>query len=149
MLLVVGMGSPHGDDQVGWRLIQELEGLDPKRIRAELVSTPMDLVGVLEGVTTLIVVDACDAGLTPGHVLVRDWPFVSEPAGRASSHGLGIDAALRLAEQLGRLPGRVILFGVQAGPTRPGDPVSSEIEQAWPGIVSQLRCLIREPCAKS
>jgi hydrogenase maturation protease len=146
MLRVVGIGSPHGDDQVGWRLIGELAGMDHLRVRAEVLATPLDILNDLAGVDTLVVVDACDAGLAPGGVLIRDWPWPCEERGKASSHGLGIEAVLRLAEQLGRIPSRVVLFGVQTNRLEESPDLSGALAGVLPGIEDQLQALIRELC---
>ena len=110
---MIGIGSPHGDDQLGWRLAEELARSGRSGVLARAVSTPIDLLDHLDGCDALIVIDACDAGLAPGAVVVHEWPVAIEACGRASSHGLGVDSVLRLAGSLGNLPARVVLIGVQ------------------------------------
>ena len=90
----------------------------------------------------LIVIDACDAGGLPGSLLVREWPAVMETGRSASTHGLGLDETLRLAERLGKLSPRVLLFGVQACRCEPSDDLSPEVTGALPVILSRLRELI-------
>ncbi len=143
MIRVVGIGSPHGDDQIGWRLVQEIGSLEGVSVQSSLIATPIDLLDTLDGIDLLVLVDACDSGRPPGSVLVRGWPCDCEEHGRTSSHGLGIASALRLADQLGKLPRRVVLFGVQAGSSRTGDHLSPEVERVLPQIAAQLRMLIR------
>ncbi len=142
LLRIVGIGSPHGDDQIGWRLVQELSNLDQSGFSAHAVSTPIGLLDRIDDCDALIVIDACDAGRTPGTVLVREWPAILEGESHASSHGLGVDSALRLAESLGKLPPRVLLFGVQASQCEPSDDLSPALREAWPAIVAQLHELI-------
>ncbi len=144
MIRVIGIGSPHGDDQVGWRLVHEVGSLEGVSVQSSLIATPIDLLDVLDGIKTLVLVDACDAGLPPGSVLVRDWPCDCDEHTRASSHGLSTASALHLAEQLGRLPRRIVLFGIQTGPCRAGDDLSPEIEHVLPQCIVQLQELIRE-----
>jgi hydrogenase maturation protease len=142
MLRVIGIGSPHGDDQIGWRLIEELADLESTDLSLCSVPTPIDMLERLGGCDVLIVVDACDVGKPPGSVVVREWPALLESEGHASSHGLGVDSVLRLAENLGRLPRRVILFGVQKSRSEhPGD-LSADVSHAWPQIIRQLTALI-------
>jgi hydrogenase maturation protease len=144
MIRVIGIGSPHGDDQVGWRLVKELGIPEGPSVRSSLIATPMDLLDTLDGADILVLVDACVAGLSPGTVIVRDWPCDCDERGTESSHGLGVDVVLRLAESLGRLPRRVKLFGVQSSGSEPLAGFGPEVERAWPTIVEQLRKLIRE-----
>jgi hydrogenase maturation protease len=161
MLRVVGVGSPHGDDRVGWwlaeRLAQRVEVGDEFQVAC--VASPLDLVEGLEGVGTLIVADAVHGGGgAPGTVVIRQWPDedgLTEGLD-ASTHGLGVIDALRLAVVLRRLPGRVILFGVEAsegalkpwarhGEDRPGPDLEGEGTAAttWPAALVHLEDMVR------
>ena len=142
MLCVIGIGSPHGDDQLGWRLAEELARSGRSGVLARAVSTPIDLLDHLDGCDALIVIDACDAGLAPGAVVVHEWPVAIEACGRASSHGLGVDSVLRLAGSLGNLPARVVLIGVQKTRCEPAGALSAEVTQAWPAIVTEVAAIL-------
>ena len=60
---VVGVGSPHGDDRVGWRLVEDLAESAGPGVEAVAVAQPLGLLDHLDGCSALIVVDACRAGL--------------------------------------------------------------------------------------
>ncbi len=142
MLCIIGVGSPHGDDKIGWRLVEEVARSGRTDISAHPVASPIDLLDHLDGCDALIVIDACDAGQSPGSVVVRKWPAALEEYGKASSHGFGAASALLLAESLGCLPGKVVLFGVQKCQCEPAEDLSEEVKAAWPGITAQLVALI-------
>ncbi|MGC8640093.1 MAG: hydrogenase maturation protease [Isosphaeraceae bacterium] len=142
LLRVIGIGSPHGDDQVGWKLVEELARSGRTDVSAHSVTTPIDLLDHLNGCDALIVIDACDAGLEPGTVVVREWPTALEECGKASTHGFGVASALRLAESLGCLPGKVVLLGVQKCQCEPSGDLSDEVNAVWPRITAQLVALI-------
>ena len=59
---VVGVGSPHGDDRVGWRLVEDLAESAGAGVEAVAVTQPLGLLDHLDGCSVLIVVDACRAG---------------------------------------------------------------------------------------
>lgn len=141
-LRVVGIGSPNGDDQIGWKLVEGLESSGEASYEAETIGSPMDLLDKLEQCDTLIVVDACQGGLAPGAVVERTWPDVWEGDDLASSHGFGVFSVLQLAENLGKLPPRVIMFGVQVHRCEPGAVLSPELENARPDIHRRLISLI-------
>jgi hydrogenase maturation protease len=127
-LRVVGVGSPHGDDRVGWWLADRLAGGSRAGVEVVRAATPLDLIDDLDGVGTLIVADAVRGGGGPrGSVVIRRWPDEADlGAGRdGSTHGLGVVEALSLAVALGRLPGRVILFGIEAGDNDDDDEARS------------------------
>jgi hydrogenase maturation protease len=142
LLRIVGIGSPHGDDQVGWRLVHELSNLEQPGFSAHAVSSPIDLLDRMDDCDALIVIDACDAGHPPGTVFVREWPAVLEGERQTSSHALGVDSTLHLAKSLGKLPPRVLLFGVQASRCEPSDDMSPALRESWSDIVAQLHELI-------
>jgi Ni,Fe-hydrogenase maturation factor len=65
--LIVGIGSPHGDDQAGWKVIERLEPLQWQWPSVELrqATVPHDLIDWLEGKATLHLIDGC---ICNGHV---------------------------------------------------------------------------------
>lgn len=128
---VLAIGSPHGDDQVAWRLVERL-GMRPS-INAHVValSDPWRLHDHLEGCDRLIVVDAC-AGLdNPGTISRLEWPDARiQQQHSHSTHGIGVADALQLAEKLELLPSKVILFGVELADCQPVGSLSEAAEVA-------------------
>ena len=120
--LIVGIGSPHGDDQIGWRVAEALRSAVSPAIEVREASTPSQLLDWLEGVDRLIVCDACQArrrapdGSAGDTLSVHrwQWPTLQVSTLRsAGSHSFGLPQVLQLAERLGRLPQEVIVFGVE------------------------------------
>lgn len=111
--LVVGIGSPHGDDQLGWRIAQRLAASCDTRCAA----TPAELLGELPiAAERLELVDAC-ADLPPQAAFCV-WSldqFLAHPVTRSalSSHLISLPATLRLAAELNVLPPRVRVWGVR------------------------------------
>ncbi|MBI1309818.1 hydrogenase maturation protease [bacterium] len=120
--LLVGIGSPHGDDQIGWRVADALRSVGFPDVDAREASAPSQLLDWLEGVSRLIVCDACQArrqSMTRStDAILRvhrwEWPTLQVTMLRsAGSHSFGLPQVLQLAERLGRLPAEVIVFGVE------------------------------------
>lgn len=128
--LIVGIGSPHGDDQAGWCVAGGLlQGSCPARILA--LSEPIQLVDHLADCQRLLVVDACQTGAAPGAISHLIWPDQRiEAQHDHSSHGIGVGHALRLAEQLGRLPPRVEVFGIQVADCSAVSDICDEVREA-------------------
>ena len=140
---VVGVGSPHGDDRVGWRLVEDLAASAAAGVEAVAVAQPLGLLDHLDGCSVLIVVDACRAGRAAGSVLVLAWPEDRpEFEGSGSTHGLDLAMALEMAGVLGRLPPSVLLFAVQAGACGPVADLSPDLESSLPELGRRLRQLI-------
>ena len=137
-LRILGIGSPHGDDQIGWRLVEEVGALRPD-LGATVLSHPLELLEDDLACDTLIVVDACRTGAPAGTVTERVWPWEADPAAEGSTHGYGLTAALTLAERLRRLPPEVRLFGVEAAGEAPLRGLSPELTVALPKLARRLR----------
>jgi hydrogenase maturation protease len=124
-LLVIGLGSPHGDDQAGWLVVEQLRqrGLTD----AVAVSDPAAVLDLLAPYRRVILVDACRTGAAPGTFLRLQWPDERIGArSTCSTHGLSIVEVLTLAEHLDRLPEDVVFYGVEIERSDPAtDPTAS------------------------
>ncbi len=136
-LRVVGIGSPHGDDRIGWQLVQEVAAARPA-LGATVLVSPLDLLEVSLDCRLLIVVDACRTGAPVGSVIERVWPWEADTAVEHSTHGVGLTAALTLAASLGRLPAAVRLFGVEAGEGAPLGAFSPALAGVFGTLSRQL-----------
>lgn len=120
---VVGLGSPHGDDQFGWlvadRIALEVERRLLTAASIRRAGSPVQLLDWLDGVECLFVIDVC-RGLSISKQLQRfEWPAQElEHARGSGSHDYTLWQTLELANQLGRLPPRCRLWcatGLQFG----------------------------------
>jgi hydrogenase maturation protease len=142
--VVAGVGSPFGDDQTGWRLIRILERRLNVSARLIRIDEAMKLLDVLDGCHKLVIVDACCGIGTLGAITRLKWPDprIVKRHGH-STHGVGVSDALRLAEQLGRLPSEVVIYGIEVGDCEPGREICHEVLQAVaqmePMILAELR----------
>lgn len=150
-VLVIGMGSAHGDDQAGWKLASMLQAAPPAGATVAAVSDPSALLNRLGDCDRLIVVDAMRTGAPPGTVGRWTWPDagLEQKLGR-SSHGVGVGSVLSLAERLGLLPAEVILLGIEAENIQPGAALSPVIADALPQLCARVRQEMGcEPCMHS
>jgi hydrogenase maturation protease len=137
--VVVGVGSPFGDDQAGWRLVEILQRRPNVPARLKKVGEATQLIDELDGCNKLIIVDACRGVCKMGAVTRLVWPD-SRIAKRHSNstHGVGVCEALQLAERLGRLPAEVEIYGIEVGHCEPGREICFEVLRA----VSELEAVI-------
>lgn len=143
--LIVGIGSPHGDDAVGWVIVDRLAGRIPDCVRAVPIGEPTQMLPHLSGCRRLWIVDACRGDAPAGTIRRFQWPQVQplgqSPRGR-STHALGVGETLRLAESLGRLPAKVAIYAVEiSDATLPGDDISAAVVASLPQLE---RLLLRE-----
>ncbi|EAR62925.1 hydrogenase maturation protease [Neptuniibacter caesariensis] len=125
---VVGLGSAHGDDQLGWLLVDMLE-TQAERIN---ISAPgAELFAVLQQYEQIVVVDAAEIGLLPG-----EFRFIAEGAellGSAqphlSSHTLDLVQYWLLLGQLKIPEPKISLFLVQLKKCNAMQGLSPELER--------------------
>jgi len=113
MIRVIGIGSPFGDDRVGWRVI-ELLGPGLEDIELIALDRPgAALVNWMQGVDRLILVDALNPRGSPGKVVCLDPDALVPVAGVPTSHALNLTETIALARTLGLCPTRVEIYGIE------------------------------------
>jgi hydrogenase maturation protease len=130
-LLFIGIGNPlRGDDAAGLLAARALrrredfgvsrppnppladgDGIDVLELEGE----PVDLIEAWEGAELAFVADAVSSGAEPGTVHRIDATVGPLPAALAgpSTHALGLAEAVELGRALGRLPPRLIVYGIE------------------------------------
>ncbi len=140
--LIVGIGSPHGDDQVGWEIAKQIPMKDSDRTCIRLARTPDDLLDWMDGVEQLLICDACQGASEVGSFHHWKWPSDQLQSIRWSgTHHVSLPAVLALAQQLGRLPATVHIWGVEIRNTQPGQSVSGPVLE---GAVAVAKAIGKE-----
>lgn len=89
--LLVGLGSPHGDDQAGWLVAEALaDRVDvPPHCRVRQAAVPVDMLDWLDEIHTLHIIDACRGESVIGTVHRQVWtePSAAVAAARVPSVG--------------------------------------------------------------
>jgi len=121
---VIGIGSPSGDDQAGWRVVDALaaRGLGgPHEILLEKLDRPgAALIERFADADCVILVDAVCSGDAPGHIHHLRESEWAHGRGSLSSHGFGVFDALALAWALQALPPRLEVYGIEIASAEPG-----------------------------
>lgn len=98
--LVIGVGSPHGDDQAGWLVVGELQKRGWDMTEARQISQPIDLLDCLPTDRRLLLCDAA-GGPTPGNCRTWIWPMQLLPTRkRGGTHDLTLPDVLEYARGL-------------------------------------------------
>jgi hydrogenase maturation protease len=143
MRLLIGVGNPdRGDDGAGRAVARRLLGdehlgLDVRECTGEAT----ELMEAWAGYDDVVLVDACRGAGPPGSVH-RIGP--DEAAGvaalrHASTHSLGVAAAIGLARALGTLPRRLVIYAIEASQAPEGVRLSPEVERAVDEVVGAVR----------
>lgn len=161
---VIGIGSPfRQDDAAGWEVVARLSRPAARRrlpagtgLHA-VDADPARLVALWQGTVLTVVIDAARAvPARPGRVhrveLGPGRPH-SGPV-TTSSHGLGLYDALGLAAALERLPGRLVVYAIEAGDTGFGAGLSLPVRAAVRAVADSVRrdltaAVRREPTGRT
>ena len=137
---VIGVGSSHGDDQLGWYVIEQLQKMNIPDIAFEKVNSPAStLLQSFQRYDSVIIVDACDFGRITGEIIEGSVDQIDlSTSGGLSSHDLGVAEAFLLAKQLGIELPDIKLLMVQLGQVRPMQSMSDEVHNVVPDVVEKV-----------
>jgi hydrogenase maturation protease len=133
--LILGIGSPHGDDRAGWAVIEHLEQQTVKPCAASLqlrkAAVPHDILDWLDRDTKTHIIDACssvDASVCRYEIIQDEVGelciFSTDAQGRTkinvafdglrsgSSHQFDLLSTLQLAAALRNLPLAMVLWTI-------------------------------------
>ena len=140
--VVIGVGNEYRrDDGVGPAVLAALAGRVPPGVRlVHADGEPGALLEVWAGVPLAVVVDAvvCQPP-RPGLLHRTSVGGLTGVGTSASSHGLGIPEAVRLAEVLDRMPGELVVYAVEAADVNLGVGLSAAVAAAVPEVADRVR----------
>jgi hydrogenase maturation protease len=141
-LLVIGLGNrDRGDDGVGLAAVEALRPKLPVGVRTALhEGEPTALVDLWVGLDAVVLIDATSSGSPPGTIHrfeAAHEPLPARHLGR-SSHALRPATAIELARALGRLPRRLLVYGVEGERYDLGATLSAEVAAALPTLMGRV-----------
>lgn len=153
--LVVGVGNrDRGDDAVGPIVAEVMARRWPSALEAVVVEGDLSTLALRWGPEhRVVVVDAMVSGAEPGTSVAIEWPAAG-PAGPvgvgpvgvgstpASTHSIGLAAALELARLLGRLPSALTVVGVEGAAFDLLTPLSPAVAAAVEPVVGRVASLL-------
>lgn len=137
-MLIIGCGNrQRSDDGAGILVAERLRELG---IEADTRSgEAVDLIEAWKGADNVILVDAVLTGAPVG--TVQAWDGEQLPASvraSASTHGLGVAEAIKLARVLDRLPTRLRVYGIEGRRFEPHAEISAEVRCAVEEVVRRI-----------
>src|SRR5690554_5464460 len=145
---VIGIGSPFGDDCVGWAVTEQLEQHSlPADIELVTLDRPgPDLINWLEQDIKTVLIDAMQTTAFPaGHWMPLDIDQL-DSSEDLSSHRFGLAPTLKLAQALGCLPDKLKLIGVCIAP-RSSQPEHNTLSSSVMTGAGQLSTWLAEQIA--
>jgi hydrogenase maturation protease len=151
-VVVISLGNRfRGDDAIGPFIAERLkedsvdrhDGQAPRSI-IEGKDDAMALVNAWEDAALAVVIDAAVSGALPGTVrrMETGEQVLPKDLARCSSHGLGLAEAVELGKALGRLPGRLVIFSIEAATLEQGVAMSPQVMAAADEVVRRVEAEI-------
>jgi len=159
--VVVGMGSPHGDDRLGWMVLEYAQRLFTESSQQQLHPQPQASVQFIysdrsvfdwiaqirSNTVACFFVDAVLSGAAVGTLhcldLQRELPGLglglTGPAFTGfSSHGFSLFDAVTMARALGRLPPKNKVLGIELGQWQAGQSPGPTVLRSIPSCAALL-----------
>jgi hydrogenase maturation protease len=149
--LVLGLGNlVHADDGVGVHAIQRLQSdslVPPGVVLMDGGTQGLSLLPHISGFQRLLVIDAVDAGQTPGTLIRLEGDAVEKFPGKPSVHQLGFADLMIALKLLEESPEEVIVIGVQPQSTdwsvELTAPVRQSLDELLAAVIAQLESWAR------
>jgi hydrogenase maturation protease len=147
-VVVLGVGNLiMGDEGLGVRCIEQLDAdgvLPAGVVTIDGGTSTHELLGDLEDLELLVIVDAVASGGPPGSLIRLEGDRIpSAFSNKLSPHQHGINDLLATLRLLGRAPGRVVLHGVTPGCIELGLELSAAVEAALPALEARVLAELR------
>ena len=129
------------DDSVGLEIAAQLRDLVPEGVEVlTLQGEPTALLEIFDSAELTILVDAVAAAGPPG--LIHRFDATDEPVPGsvfgASTHAFGLGETIELARTLGRLHGRVVVYGITGEDFDAGEGLSPSVATAAGTVAVQI-----------
>nr|WP_255666671.1 MULTISPECIES: hydrogenase maturation protease [unclassified Legionella] len=146
MIKVLGIGSPFGDDQAGWKVIEILKQqiVLPSKVAPYVMIESHDRPGIrllelINNAHTVFLIDAIKSNNVIGTIHRFNKDDILEPANQFSTHGIGVWQALQLASALNTLPNNIILYGIEIDAIVLDSTLSPCVQSAVEQLAGQLK----------
>ncbi len=140
--LVIGVGNAcRGDDGAGIVAARKLAAQRLPGVRVmEMNGEGTSLVEAWKDVPSVLLVDAVSSGAVPGTIHRFEAQAGPLPTGleHRSSHSFGVAEAVEVARALGRLPPRLVIYGIEGSLFNSGQGLSPKVERAVGEVVGHL-----------
>jgi hydrogenase maturation protease len=138
--VLVGVGNAaRGDDAAGLLVARRLGGI-------ELEGDASALLELFDGVLEAIVIDAVRSGAPPGTIHrfdASEAPLPASVRSSSSTHAVRISEAIELARALGRLPARVVVYGIEGARFEAGALMTDSVVAAIDEVVADVSAVLR------
>jgi hydrogenase maturation protease len=133
-IIVIGIGNEfRGDDAAGLLVVRRLR--EKPSAGVEILEQSGEATTLMDTMTqagTVILVDAVQSGAKAGQIHRYEASEQSMPAQflRCSTHNFSVHDAIEMARALGKLPSRLMVYGIEGLHFEPGVDLSPAVQTA-------------------
>jgi hydrogenase maturation protease len=146
---LIGLGNRlRGDDAAGPELARLVAERAPGTTVIEHEGEPTELIEVWDRAALAIVADAVAPAGHPGRVhrgIGGSAPLPFSPGSPASTHALDLAGTIDLAASLGRLPARLVVYGIEGERFDLGASLSPPVAAALRSLADRVLADLAEP----
>lgn len=140
-LKIVAIGSPFGDDQLGWEIAHRLTSHIPDAYPIVTLDRPgMTLISHFSDASVVLIIDAIQSDAPPGtiHWLSgEDIPKVHQQP--SSSHDIGVKEIYQLSKTLSLLPNQLDVCGIECDQNwQESSTISPIVAESVPTLLKQI-----------
>lgn len=141
-ILIIGIGNDYRkDDAAGLLVARELRKQLPQRIQVlECSGACIELIDLWAGASVVVLVDAVASSAEPGTIYrleVRNRPIPSYLF-HYSTHDFNLAETIELARTLGKLPPKVVVFGIEGADFGQGEGLSEDMARATKWVIQSV-----------
>jgi hydrogenase maturation protease len=141
LLSLIGIGNRfRRDDAAGLEVVRRLRLAHPPGVELiEQEGEPASLIESWSNVDEALVVDSVSSGSAPGTLHRFDVTHAPLPAQVfPSTHAMGLPEAVELARKRGRLPARLVVYGIEGESWEAGEGLSEPVQKTVEKLVLDL-----------
>lgn len=140
--LVFGIGNAYrGDDAAGLAVAALVRSARQPGVRVlEFEGEPVSLLDLWTGADAVYLADAVSSGGEPGTVYRFDAAhgLPPGPLRHRGTHAFSLTDMIELARAVGRLPGRLVVHGIEGASFQAGGPLSAPVRSAVAEVAGRI-----------
>ncbi len=144
---IIGIGNLlNGDDGIGIVLIQKIQKRDlfPHISIFDAGTGGMKVLHLLKDLDKVIIIDAVHMDKEPGEFVFFSPDDVDSMKGSSGTHGSNLIEIFELSEEMGELPEKIVIMGIQPKKTDIGEDMSDEVESRIEEMLDRLKEKVEE-----
>ncbi|KTD35042.1 hydrogenase expression/formation protein [Legionella nautarum] len=144
-LLVIGLGSPFGDDRIGWDVVQLLQqrraltAYTENQLQFACYDRPgLNLLELIQNAKSVFLIDAVRTGAEIGTLVCLKEDEINVINTIGTTHHFGVAEAIQMGKVLNLLPQNLILYGIEIDELNFQFEVSKLLKKALQALIEQI-----------